>query len=168
MTDCLLLRKGPNGLFNCAHIVRSDKISYLPLQMTWNSCLKIAKHFRMAQFAMHFQLSMLLSVLSEVACEGQQCTVHTVSQKGEETILHVLHWFLVGKQILDCGFSLHTQTHTHTMLFHCLGCARSLPGDGETRLECAHQSPQTSKTGNISPLPHFIYILFSLHMSCVM
>lgn len=105
VTDCLLLREGPNGLFNCAHIVRSDKISYLPLQMTWNSCLKIAKHFRMAQFVMHFQLSML-SVLSEVACEGQQCTVHTVSQKEEETILHVLHWFLVGKQISDCSFSL--------------------------------------------------------------
>lgn len=50
---------------------------------------------------------------------------------------------------------------TVTLLFHTLGRARSLHGDGEISLECARQSPQTSKTGNVPPLPQLICILFS-------
>lgn len=118
MTDCLLLWEGPNGLFNCAHIVRSDKISYLPLQMTWNSCLKITKHFRMAQFVMHFQLSMLLSVLSEVACA--QCIL--CHRKGKKLFFMYFSdfWWVNRFRIADSfGKRMKLHTHRHTLALCC-------------------------------------------------
>lgn len=128
MTDCSLLREGPNGLFHWAHIVRSDKDFQDFPYLSWNdsnenSRLKIAnlsgRH--KLEFLMHSHLS-LSSALSEIVCiwrhGGQEYTPYTGGQNLEENIVRVLCWFWCINSF-QIAASICKWRKLHTLLFHC-------------------------------------------------